>query len=106
MLDETALANRMREEIGQPLKFWFLSFAKGSRDTWRGFICEAPGFAHAFHFASITGCNPGGEVMGMTIPAEELPAKEHHNKLFTVEEAEVFWGPMKTTTQWDQEASR
>jgi hypothetical protein len=105
-ITEADMERRLREEDDMPMRFWFLSFAGGA-EGWRGLIIEAPGFAHAYYYASVAGLLiKDSEVQGILIPPREVPPKEHHNRLLKKEEFYSFWGAMKTFDEWEAEQQK
>jgi hypothetical protein len=91
----------LKAEEDNPMAYWFLSFAgEGHGVGWSGCIVQAPGFMHAYVYSGILGCRGSGEVMGLPIPPEDVPAPQYHNRLLTKEQCSEFWGEMKTIAQW------
>ena len=106
MLKPDAFRNRVNqvlaEERKNPLGLWYLSYA--GEEGWRGAIfIEAHGMAEAAYLANHRKLNPGGEVMGVPVPEEEIPAKQWHNRLLTKAELEAATGEEVATIQeWVQ----
>jgi hypothetical protein len=84
----------VKAEADNPLGWWYLSYAdaEGFRG---GVIIEEHGFASAAMLSRILGYSPGGEVLGLPIPAEHLPAESYRNRLLTLADLGEFWGMSK-----------
>jgi len=100
-LFEARLKQLLAEEAAQPLGWWYLSYAdeKGFRG---GVIMSAHGFTSAVYVASTLKISPGGEVQGIRIPPEELPAESYHYRLLTLEELTECWGEMKKMSELEE----
>lgn len=90
-LTEEEIREKLLEELGNPLGWWYLSFANDSQFL-GGVIVEAPGFVTAFAQANSIGVNPGGQVMGIPVPADKVPPAHYHYRLLNLEELEECWG--------------
>lgn len=44
--------------------------------------------------ANLLKFSPGGEVQGISIPPDQLPAERYRNRLLTLEELNECWGTM------------
>lgn len=86
---EKRLRELLAEESGQPLQWWYLSYA--DEEFRGGIIVEAPGFASAVMTARLLGISPGGSVRGLPIPPDEIPLESYRNRLLTKAELEEFW---------------
>jgi len=85
----------MTEELAQPEKFWWLSFAD---DGFKGaVIIKAHGISDALMKCNMLMINPGGEVYAIQIPddKEENFKLEDTNRLLSKEEIKKKWGVMK-----------
>ncbi len=77
-------------------QLWWLSFCDGSLPKGSQFLgaCIVPGccLVDAIATAHLNGCNPGGEVLGHSIPGELAPRvkAEHIGVLMNREQAESF----------------
>ena len=79
------------QEQEDPLGWWWLSFVDPERDKFLGVaVVEAHGVTTATLAAHLLGVNPGGQVMGIAIPAEHVPPVEFRNRLLTKAEAEAL----------------
>ncbi len=70
------------------MTWWWLSFCDTDRPSGEQLIgiaiVRAPDFIFAVMAANRTGCNPGGEVMGLPVPSEfGDPPDEWNHKLIT-----------------------
>ena len=94
MDDECRARNIVRalsEEVGQPERWFWLSFCDADRPTGTQFlgacIVRGRGIATAIREAHRQGCNPGGEVKVVEIPPERYPKPPWVNRLLTKDEA-------------------
>ena len=75
---------------GDVEQWWWLSFADPERPEGTQFlgvaIVQAPGIVSAAAVAHRLNINPGGEVAGIPIPAEQVPADQYRNRLLTKQE--------------------
>lgn len=91
--------NRMlARERKNPLAWFYLSFA--GDEGWRGaaFI-EAHGPTEAVYLAHRKQISPGGEVMLIKVPTDELPAEQYRTRLLDKEEVERATGAPVMTLQ-------
>jgi len=80
------------EEWGQPLCWWYLSFAD---KEFRGVVVvEAHGIVSAVMRTHELGINPGGEALGMALPPGEEPAPEFRDKLLSKLELKRAFGEL------------
>ena len=71
-----------------PGGWWWLSFAS-TEDGFLGVaIVPGGGVMEASLNARLLGCNPGGEVWSVQIPAEHVPDEKYLNRLLSKEELE------------------
>lgn len=86
-------------EQSHPLTWWWLSFVDAEKPEGERFlgvaIVQARGIGHAVTEAYRLGINPGGEVVGLEIDAEHVPAEEYRERLLTKAEAEALVGEGK-----------
>jgi hypothetical protein len=88
-MDAKLLAALDREKP-EPCRWWYLSFAD---QKFRGAaLVLAPGIIHAVLRCHQLGINPGGEVLGMIVPEDELPPCEARERLLTKAELKHFFG--------------
>lgn len=92
------------------MRWWWLSFSDSSKpkgSQWLGCaIVEAPDLGAAVRVAHLTGCNPGGEVMGQHLhpssSGETAPPETMRNRLITdrgeLERWSVAWSGAATIT--------
>lgn len=66
--------------------WWLLSFASDDRFL-GGYLTESPSFEAAFLRASLTGCNPGGQVAGVSFYSN-LVDRDYADRLLTQDEVE------------------
>jgi len=95
---EARLKQLLAKEAAQPLGWWYLSYAdeKGFRG---GVIIEARGFTGAAYLSNLMKYSPGGEVTGLPIPPDKLPAESHRNRLLTLDELREVLGDMKKLSE-------
>lgn len=87
---DARLKQLLAEEASQPLGWWYLSYA--DEEKFRGgVIIAAHGFTGAAYMANILKFSPGGQVTGLPIPPEELPAQKYRNRLLTLAELNECW---------------
>lgn len=55
--------------------------------------------------AEAVGINPGGQVMAVPIPAENIPDEKYHNRLLSKEDIQEFWPDAKTLREHDADAA-
>jgi hypothetical protein len=86
-------AQMLTDELGQPLRWFYLSFAN-EHEFFGAVVVEAIGPAHALQRAHQLGVNPGGSVMTFEVPELALPIDvEATNRLLTLEEIKRYLGP-------------
>ena len=76
------------------MRRWWLSFVDPHKPEGAQFlgccIVEAHDFIGAVRVAHALGCNPGGEVQGLDIPAEMQIDRKYLERLLTRKECEEF----------------
>jgi hypothetical protein len=92
-LKEERIREMLLEESKNPYGWWYLSYAGEKFNG--GAIIEARGFASAVLFAAQSGISPGGEVWGIPIPLEHLPAVKYRHRRLTLAELREFWDMAK-----------
>lgn len=93
--------NRML--FGDKCEWWYLSFA--TDDGFRGaFIVEAIDILSAVGRVNQLGQNPGGQVMGVPLPEEELAKvpESYRERFLTKEDLQACWPEAKTFREWEQ----
>jgi hypothetical protein len=85
-------------ERDNPLAWWYLSYA-GEEGFRGGVIIEARGFTGAAIRSNILKASPGGEVMGLKIPPDKVPAEPYRNRLLSPSELNEIWGDMETLAE-------
>lgn len=81
----------LAEDAKNPLRWWFLSYA-GEDGFHGGVIIQAHGRTEAAYLCRHRGLSPGGQVLILEVPEEELPGEESRNRLLTRPELEAIWG--------------
>ena len=77
------------KEMENEPTWWWLSFS-GDGKCLGVVIVFAHGLLEAVRICKEQNINPGGEVLGATMPAELVPPQEYRNKILTVEEVTEF----------------
>jgi hypothetical protein len=94
VVSEMMLDRLIADAHSEPLQWWWLSFADSDLPTGEQFlgaaVVRARGLGHAALVAHRLGINPGGEVLGATLPDGFAPPPEQQNRLMAREEAEAF----------------
>jgi hypothetical protein len=93
-----------KELEAQPEKVWvYASFA----DEEKGFLGAAIVQAHGIVDASLAThrmkINPGGQMMCVPIPEENLPSEKYRNRLLTCEQVQEFWPDARKIKEFDEE---
>ena len=88
------LNDQLVKEADGPLGWWYLSYADETHFC-GGVIVEARGFVGATLAVRLKKISPGGQVCGLPIQPENLPAKKYRNRLLTLEELKEFWPDME-----------
>lgn len=91
----TTIMREAREATDEQLleQWWWLSFSNEETGKAEGVaIVQAPGPVSAVAVCWKLGCNPGGEVLAFAIPAGEVPAPEHRDRLIPAAEADAIGG--------------
>ena len=94
------VAEVIAEELAQPERWFYLSFADGE---FRGaVVVKAKGVVHALRRVNELGQNPGGEVLCVGLPKDEIPEPRFCDRLLTKPEITEMWGePCKTIREWE-----
>jgi hypothetical protein len=95
------LIERERQDSDGKTEFWYLSYASASKFN-GGVIVRAFGFVHACQRARDLQINPGGEIRGLPIPADRVPAPKYLDKWLTKAELEECWGDMRTLAELEE----
>jgi len=90
---EARLKQLLAKEAAQPLGWWYLSYADKTKFR-GGAIISAHGFTSAVYVANALKISPGGEVQGVPIPPDRLPAESYRYRLLTLDELREIWGDM------------
>ena len=92
-MDRQTFMQRMNTLLAQegknPLRWWYLSYA--DEDFLGGLVIEAHGPTEAVYLSHHRGINPGGEVLIIPIPSDNLPPDEYRNRLLTKAELDTIW---------------
>lgn len=91
-----------RERAGDKTTFWYLSYS-GESVFNGGVIVRAFGFVHACQRARDLRINPGGEIMGLPIPADRVPAGKYLDKLLTLADLLEIWPDMERLSNLEAE---
>ncbi len=94
---------QLEAEGAYPPRWWYLTYA--GVEGWRGAVLvQAPGFISAVVLASHLKINPGGEVRGIPVPEDKIPAPEFAYRLLTLDDVERAWDePVKTIAEWEKD---
>lgn len=91
----------LERERSQPCRWWYLSFCSGE-----GFlgaaIVLAPGMVHAAQRCHQLGINPGGEVLGGTLPENDLPPPEARDRLLSKADIKHFFDAVQRVNSTGQ----
>jgi hypothetical protein len=86
-------AQLLTDELGQPLRWFYLSFADD--DGFHGaVIVEARGEAHALQQCHRLGINPGGQVALFAVPEDAPLPDAAKNRLLSKEDLERIFGEL------------
>lgn len=80
----------LAQEGKNPLSWWYLSYA-GETEFLGGLIIQAHGPTEATYLSRHRGISPGGEVLILQVPDDQLPPDEYRNRLLTRQELNTFW---------------
>lgn len=96
------IADALRAESGEVKRWWWLSFCDPRRPKGSQFlgvaIVRGRGMGTAVAEAHKRGCNPGGEVQGLSLPPWATPPKTHVNRLLAkaeIDELKPVWKAQK-----------
>jgi hypothetical protein len=99
------VAQVMLEELGEPEKWHYVSFADTSfREV---VIIKAHGVTDAITKCHTLGINPGGQVMCVPMPDEVINqvSESHRNRLLSKEDVQSIWPDAKTIREHEEEVA-
>ena len=93
----------MLEEMKNPLRWWYLSFA--DEQAFRGAVLiQAKGPTTALKRCHDLKLSPRGQVYIVDIPEDKLPDEQWTYRVLGIEELEAaFKEPVKSIKQWEEE---
>jgi hypothetical protein len=86
-------AQILTDELGQPLRWFYLSFAGDDRFN-GAVIVEAPGEMHALERVHKLGISPGGQVAIFAVPEGKHVPDAAKNRLLSKTDLERLLGPV------------
>jgi hypothetical protein len=90
---EAELIEAERTATSGKTSWWYLSYA-GETKFNGGVIVRAFGFIHACRRARDLHINPGGQIHGLPLPDDKVPAPKYQDKWLSLEELQECWGDM------------
>ena len=99
---ESILIAKERQRSKGRTSFWYLSYAGEKFNG--GCIVRAFGFIHACNRARALKINPGGQIVGHLVPADQVPPAQYLHKCLTKAELEQCFGKMSKLSELEKES--